>query len=336
MGHVSRVLVIGLGSMGRRRIRNLKALGIETIAGYDTNPTRIDAAVESYSIRPFLDFEEALSEFSPDAILISTSPEHHMKYAFSALKSGIPCFIEASVVHSEEIAQLDRESEKKKVIMAPSCTMKFFQGPKLLKQLIIDEVIGRPISYTYATGQWLPDWHPWEDIADFYVSRRETGGCREIVPFELTWLNDLFGTPQPISCRKYHLSELNADIDDSYYFLLQHPGGLVGSLNIEVISRPTPTRELRVIGESGIIVMSGDEKCVRYSNIASDGWVTIPFDLGTHEGISVNPEEPYIAELNAFVLAVAEKNSALFPNTLQNDFATLSLLNKLDSLALTP
>jgi len=256
-----------------------------------------------------------------------------MEYAFKALNLGIPCFIEASVVHTEKVAELAHESESKNVIVAPSCTMKFFQGPKQLKQLINGGAIGKPISYTYSTGQWLPDWHPWEDIADFYVSQRDTGGCREIVPFELTWISDLFGKPQPISCRKYHLSELKADIDDSYYFLLEHPNGVVGNLNIEVISRPAATREMRVIGESGIAVMSGDEQCVRYTNLESQGWVRIPLEFGTHEGGSLNPEEPYIAEIGAFIAAVNGQESGFFPNTLQDDFRVLSLLDQLDSLA---
>ena len=37
-----RALVIGLGSMGKRRVRNLMALGYKDIAGYDPREERIE------------------------------------------------------------------------------------------------------------------------------------------------------------------------------------------------------------------------------------------------------------------------------------------------------
>ena len=40
--------------------------------------------------------------------------------------------------------------------------------------------------FVYHSGQYLPDWHPWESYKDFYVSNPATGARREIVPFELS------------------------------------------------------------------------------------------------------------------------------------------------------
>ena len=39
-----RFLIVGLGSMGKRRIRNLRALGETEIAGFDPRPERRDEA----------------------------------------------------------------------------------------------------------------------------------------------------------------------------------------------------------------------------------------------------------------------------------------------------
>ncbi len=48
-------------------------------------------------------------------------------------------------------------------------------------------------SYTYHVGQYLPDWHPWEDIKDFFVNDKRTNGNREILVRELPWLTETFG-----------------------------------------------------------------------------------------------------------------------------------------------
>ncbi len=78
-------------------------------------------------------------------------------------------------------------------VAAPSCTMRFHPAVQLMRERLAQGTIGRPLAFTHHVGQYLPDWHPWEDYRTYYVSRRETGAAREIVPFELNWLTYLFG-----------------------------------------------------------------------------------------------------------------------------------------------
>lgn len=325
-------LVIGLGSMGKRRVRNLIALGNNEVAGFDLREDRRVEAVEKYGITTFSDIETALRNFRPEALVISTSPEHHMKYAWKGFGLGLSCFIEASVIEADRIFELHQLTEKSSVIMAPSCTMRHFPGPKKVKELIAKGMIGKPLNVNYQTGQYLPDWHPWEKIEDFYVSNRETGAGREIVPFELTWLNDIFGQPEPLACVKAKLTDMNADIDDIYHCLLRYPQGVLANVTVEVISRPQSTREMRVLGSTGEIVFSADENCVRYSNTDNPEWIRFDLGGGTVETGYINPEEPYIAEMRDFVDAVTQKKKNLYPNTLLDDYYVLQTLYQLEKL----
>ena len=333
MGITMKVLVIGLGSMGKRRVRNLIALGGNEIAGFDLREDRCKEAHEKYGITLFSDIESALKNFRPEALVISTSPAHHMEYAWMGFELGLPCFIEASVVEADRILQLHLISEQSKVLIAPSCTMRHFPGPKKVKELIGQGMIGKPLNINYQTGQYLPDWHPWEKIENFYVSERETGAGREIVPFELTWLNDIFGEPIPLACVKSKLTDINADIDDIYHCLLRYPEGVLANITVEVISRPQATREMRVLGSTGEIVFSADENCVRYCNNDNSDWVKFDLDRGTCEAGYLNPEEPYIAEMRDFINAVLQDNKKLYPNTLLDDYRLLQTLCELEELS---
>jgi len=328
-----RFLVIGLGSMGRRRIRNLRALGHDDIAGFDIDARRVRQVSSELNIEVFNEFGEAIREFDPEALIVSTSPEAHLDYLDFAVAQRLSCFVEASVVDPDGLKKVAMAADKVGVLVAPSCTMKFFGGPTRVCQLIQDGVIGKPLTFSYHTGQWLPDWHPWESIKDYYVSSRSTGGCREIVPFELTWLNGIFGFPEPISCFKSKLSQLDADIDDVYSFVLKYPGNLVGSILIEVLSQPQPSRELRIVGSEGVLVMSLDENCVRYSNSDQSGWIRFDTRGQTFESGCVNPEEPYIDELHAFITAILKGQPFEFPNTLSMDCKILELLEEIEQLA---
>ncbi len=326
-------LVVGLGSMGKRRVRNLQALGHAALAGFDLRADRLREAAEKYGIPVFDTFEAAVAAFKPDALVISTAPGHHMTYAWAALERGLSCFIEASVVESGRIKALAAKVTGTGIVMAPSCTMRYYPGPKLVKALLQQGVIGKPLNINYQTGQYLPDWHPWERIEDFYVSRRETGGCREIVPFELTWLDDVFGASVPLACAKAKLTDMDADIDDIYHCLLRYPGGVLANVTVEVISRPQATRELRVLGTEGELVFSADENCVRTARLGAAEWTRVDLGGGTVEAGYINPEEPYIAEMADFVAAVKARDPTRFPNSLLDDVRVLETLLKLEQLA---
>ena len=327
-------LVIGLGSMGKRRVRNLQALGAEHVAGFDVREDRRVEAHTKYGIPVFADVETAIAEGKPDAVAICTPPDLHMHYAFLAQSRQLDCFIEASVVQKEEILRLDQLLQGGNTLALPSCTMLFYPGPKKIKELVEAKAIGEVISINYHTGQYLPDWHPWEDIAEFYVSKRETGGAREIVPFELTWLCHIFGIPKALACWKGKLSAINADIDDLYHCIMQFPqSGMVCNMTVEVISRPQATREMRILGTEGEIVFSGDANSVRYRNIHMPDWVYFEFKAGTVENQYINPEEPYIEEMRAWTQALVSRDASAYPNSLREDYQILKVLSDLEALA---
>jgi predicted dehydrogenase len=328
-------LVIGLGSMGKRRVRNLIALEYKKIAGYDTRQDRIEFANDKYNIKTFSDFDQAIEKFKPEAFIISTPPDLHMKYAYYALKRGIHCFIEGSVIDADKILNLSNKIKNTNTVIVPSCTMRFYPGPVKIKELVKQGIIGKPLNYNYQSGQYLPDWHPWEKIEEFYVSNPETGGCREIVPFELTWLNDIFGYPNPLACVKRKLTDMNAPIDDIYHCLLEHPNGLIGNLTVEVVSRPKATREFRLIGSKGEIIFSGQDNTVKYINTSMKDWEVITFKTGTVEKQYINPEEPYIEEIRKFSSAAINKDISIYPNSLYDDYKVLKNLHDLESLSKT-
>jgi predicted dehydrogenase len=325
-------LIIGLGSMGKRRIRNLKALGEISIAGFDPRKDRCLESHQKYGIETSEDFDEALQKFSPDVFIISTPPDLHMHYAYFGYQNRIDCFIEASVVEAEKIKSLGALIRGSGLIIVPSCTMRYYPGPRKIKELISNHVIGSPLYLNYHTGQYLPDWHPWEGIDEYYVSKRETGAAREIVPFELTWLNDIFGALDPISCFKGKLTNLSADIDDIYQFVGRYNGNLIANITVEVISRPKATREFRLLGSEGEIVWSVDTNVVRYINAELKDWCVYKLDQGTIEAQYINPEEPYIFEMKDFIASVEFKNQSLFPNSLEADYQILDLLNNFEKL----
>ncbi len=316
--------------MGKRRIRCLKALGNYEIFVYDKNLERADEVVSKYKVKKIDNPYDFISSQPINAIIVSTSPESHLKYIKLGLTYKLPTFVEASVCDTDELEKLLFNNNYKNHLIAPSCTMKYFEFSKIIRELILEEVIGKILYFEYRVGQYLPNWHPWENVNDYYVSNRKTGGCREIVPFELTWINEIFGEPDIISSAKGCIGLKNLDIDDFYHFFLKYKSNTLANITVEVLSKPNAVRELRIAGDKGQIVYNQDENFVKYAT-KEKGWKIIKINDQRKETGYIYPEKPYIDELSDFIKAFKSKNFSLFPNNLKKDISILRLLEKIDN-----
>jgi len=316
-----RFLIVGLGSMGKRRIRNLQYLKAGEMVGFDPREDRRKETEELYGVKTFDSFEKALSE-NPDAMIICTPPDLHMKYALIAAKMNMHFFTEASVV-DEGVDELIRLIRGKKIVAAPSCTMRFHPAVRKIKEITEGGTIGKPLVFTYHSGQYLPDWHPWEDYRKFYAARRDTGAAREIVPFELVWLTWIFGDVDIISCMKGKVSDLDVDIDDVYQILLKFKKGMLGHLLVDVIAR-APTRIFRLLGDKGIVEWDWRKGVVRVYSAERKTWEDHLIDEGQPEKGYVVGEKMYIDEMRAFLAAI--RGEAEYPYTFEEDWKILRLL----------
>ena len=79
-------LIAGLGSIGRRHLRNLSALGEKDIILYRTHRSTLpDAELAPYQV--MTDLKEALA-LSPDAVIIANPTANHLEVAIPATEAG--------------------------------------------------------------------------------------------------------------------------------------------------------------------------------------------------------------------------------------------------------
>jgi len=214
------------------------------------------------------------------------------------------------------------------VFIAPSSTLKFHTAIKIIKKIITDKKFGNLTNFVYHSGQYLPDWHPWERVTDYYVSKKETGGGREIVPFEMTWIFDILGLPKKISGFYGRTMDVGAKIDDTYAITMDFHGRY-GLLLVDVVSRYA-TRRLTMNLEKAQIFWKWDEQCVWLYDSEKKTWDQRNYAQGkSMEGYNTNIiEEMYIDEIQAFINAM--KGTGVFPNSLDDDIQVLEQLYKME------
>lgn len=319
-------LVIGLGSMGKRRVRCLKTLGYSNIIAYDPRADRRKEAQEQYQVETIEALPTSLKEFG--ALIISTPPDIHDHYIKLGLRDGVPCFVEASVI-IDELPQIKKTASEKNVFIAPSCTLKFHPMIQEIKKIVQSNKYGKLCNFTYNCGQYLPDWHPWEKVSEYYVSKKETGGAREIVAFELTWLADVIDRPLDIKGYFGKTMDVGADIDDTYVATVKWDGGY-GIFQVDVVAR-FATRFLIMNFENAQLRWDWDDRCIRIFDTTTQAWSKVEQTYGeSHPGYNKNIlEDIYINEIKSFIAGINDPKN--FPSSLDEDIRILSLLNKIEA-----
>lgn len=317
-------LIVGLGSMGKRRIRNLNSIGFKDIIGFDKNQERCDSVSKEYKITAYHNLETALDQ-KPTAMIISTPPDLHMIYAKKALEEGMHFFCEAGVL-TKETEEVLQKLKKSGLVGMPSCTM--MQHPIVVetKKILESNKLDSPLAFIYHSGQYLPDWHPWEDYREFYVSKRKTGGCREIIPFELSWLTSIFGEITSVMGQKAKTSDLETDIDDIYNVLIKFTNNIQGNLIVDVLSQPA-YRQLKVICEGGILESDWISRTIKYYK-KDDGWTEIKVDDGKPQSNYIYGEKPYVEEMKIFTESILENKKLAYQ--FSHDLQILKVLESID------
>lgn len=307
-----KVIVIGLGSMGKRRIRLLSENKEIKIFGIDNNKERCQEVIEKFGIRCFNSIREAVETEHPDAAVISTSPLSHVAIIKECLDNNLHVFTEINLVSDGYEENMKLAKEKGLTLFLSST---FLYQAETLK--IIEKVkaanIGK-LNYLYHVGQYLPDWHPWESYNNYFIGDPRTNGCREILTIDLPWIVTAFGEIESVQVLKSKNTKLNIDYNDNYLIMIEHKSGAKGVFAVDVVARKA-VRHFEVYGEELHLTWDGTPETLLGYDIQKKEDVQMLADLTTEhiEGYSnLIDENPYRDELQAFLNAILEGGKPLW------------------------
>ena len=182
-------------------------------------------------------------------------------------------------------------------------------------------------NYVYHIGQYLPDWHPWENYKDFFLGDKRTNGCREIMAIELPWITGTFGEVQSVNVLSDKLTDLNIDHNDNFMIQIRHKNGNKGSLIVDVVS-PAAVRKLEIYSEGAYLSWNGTPDSVTEFDSVSKRLVPVSLiEQAEHmEGYSsFVVENAYKNEIREFFNVV--EGTALAKYGFEQDLEVLKLID---------
>lgn len=324
------ILIVGLGSMGKRRARLIRQARPEAaLAGVDFAPARREEA-QGLGITPYESMQTAVAAQKFDAAFVCTAPLTHAGIIDTLLDAGLPVFTELNLVDDGYDA-LTAKAAAKNLPLFLSSTMLYRGETQYIKQQVA--AFGKPVNYIYHIGQYLPDWHPWENYKNFFVGDRRTGGVREIFGIDLPWLLDAFGPVTAVTAQKDKLSGLEIDYPDSYFVLLRHANGTKGMLAADVVS-PKAVRNFEVFGEGLHLFWEGNPKALyRYDAGTKEKTPVSTCDRFEHDPrYSDNiVENAYVDEIVNFFGVLEGRETPRW--SFEKDKAVIGLIEKIEGNA---
>ncbi len=322
-----RVIVIGLGSMGKRRIRLIRQYdpSIE-IHGVDISKERREQTEKEYAIQT-LESLENVQENAYDCAFISTSPLSHNKLIHKCLCLNLHVFTEINLVADGYEENMELAARRGKVLFLSS-TFLYRKEIDYIKDMV-QRSKGK-VSYLYHIGQYLPDWHPWENYQDYFVGDKRTNGCREIFAIELPWLLSTFGAVKEVHVLKRRNTKLSIDYPDSYHVMLEHEKGICGSLAVDVVSRKA-VRNLEIFSEDLYLSWNGSPEGLCYYDYEQKKEVPVVLydTVERREGYDkFVVENGYLHEIEAFFAQVKDGVTPVY--NFQKDKATLALIDRIE------
>ena len=318
---MTRILIAGLGSIGQRHARNLRALfgdGADILAyravgqqGIITAAMTLDpsSTVEArYGIRSFDRLDEALV-CDPEAVLVCNPTSRHMEVALAAARHGCHLLIEKPLAATlEGCDALLGAVARAGIVATVGYQMRFHPALLRLRELLCRKAIGRVRSVRAEMAEYLPDAHPYEDYRTSYAARADLGGGVILCySHEIDYVLWLFGPARRVSATGGRLGDLEIDVEDTAHITLEceRQGHAVPvDVHVTFLQRPS-SRTCEVIGEQGAIRIDFIQSTLTLTDGAGSS------ERHTFDGFERN--HLFLDELRAFVAATQGDRSRVAP-----------------------
>jgi predicted dehydrogenase len=290
-------MIAGLGSIGRRHLHNLLALGERDILLYRTRRSTLpDADLDGLPVETNL---QAALAHQPDAVVVANPTALHLDVAIPAAEAGCHLLLEKPVSHDlARVEELRWVLQRRGKTALVGFQFRFHPGLQKTAALLHEGAIGKPLSVHAHWGEYLASWHPWEDYRCSYSARADLGGGVVLtLSHPLDYLLWLFGGLKSLWAFTGRLGDLELEVEDTAEVGLQFASGMLGSVHLDYNQRP-PAHWLEVVGSQGSL---------RWDNASGAvSWVTAGYEqpevFAPSPGFERN--QLFLSEMRHFVQVV--------------------------------
>ena len=266
-----KTLIAGYGSIGRRHLNNLRALGETDFVLLRSNRSTLpDDDIHGVPVETNL---KAALTHKPDAVIISNPTALHLEVAIPAAQAGCAILMEKPVSHNmERVSELTAALQSGGGRMLVGFQFRFHPGLRQIKAWLDQELIGKVTACRVHWGEYLPGWHPWEDYRKGYSARADLGGgVVHTLSHPLDYQRWFFGEVAELWAFTSSQGGLEMDVEDTAEIGLRFDSGVLGSTHLDYVQRPSE-HGLKITGSKGTIEWQNDSGLARLYEAETKTW----------------------------------------------------------------
>ena len=261
MGKTMNILIIGLGSIGQRHLKNIhavaKARGI-AVATDVVEPRALDYLDESTRALVGERFTTPAEVGRYDMIFV-TNPSQLHRETLEAVKDKAQFFFVEKPVFTEALATdtLAPYADERKFYVA--CPIRHTKVYGFISEFVPQNKIfcARAICSSY-----LPEWRPGTDYRRTYAAQEGSGGVKLDLIHEFDYLFTLFGLPQESRLLDGKFSDLELRSVDGVSFVGKYPEKTL-ELHLDYYGR-VPRREIELYVANDVVVCDFIQAEIRF------------------------------------------------------------------------
>lgn len=259
------IAVIGAGSIGRRYIDNLVELGYEDI--YVLRQTSKEVNNLNQSVNIITNWDE-LIKLKPFAAFICNPTSLHIESAIRLAKAGVHLLVEKPLSNSlDGIRELKEILISQKIYFHVGYMMRHHPVFNDLNSISQNQEFGKLISIQSKWGEYLPDWHPWEDYRTSYAAKKELGGG---VSLTLSHEIDLVNWLVKSKVKKWFIlknysSNLEVDVESGAEIILKFKNGITANIHLNFYEK-CKERFLKLVYENVTVLIDFVENSMIIKN----------------------------------------------------------------------
>ena len=302
-----KILVVGLGSIGQRHVKNVRLIGQDFQIGVLRRDAKkkLDPAISSLIDRIFDKLKNAV-DWKPDAVIIANPAPFHVASAMTFAKCGSHIFIEKPLsTDLKNIDALMRECRRRKKVLMVGYVMRFSQPLEILKKKLLEKAVGQVLSVRIAVGQNLLDWRKGDYRHMVSAQKKLGGGVIFELSHEIDYVRWLLGEIVEVESFADRLSHWNIDVEDTAQILLRLKNRALVSVHLDMVDRAR-NRSCRIIGTKGTLLWEdGEDYRLKLYLAETKKWT----DLRRSETLERNAM--FVDELQHFLACIKLKKSPM-------------------------
>jgi len=200
------------------------------------------------------DLLEALRKHKPEAVVVANPTAMHLDVAIPAAEAGCHILLEKPVSDLlERLDVLQKSAQKSGAKILTGFQFRYHPTLNKAREIIEAGALGKVLTVHVHWGEYLPQWHPWEDYRQSYAARADLGGGVTVtLTHPLDYLRFMIGEIESLWSFNGHISPLEADVEDCAEIGLKFESGVIGGVHLNYFQRP-PVHKFEVVGTNGTL-----------------------------------------------------------------------------------